>query len=163
MLATLIVGATRTAATFTTDPEKILALLNERLQGRGLVTCLALHIERDGSSVLVNAGHLPPYVNGRELPIEGALPLGAIPGATFSVLRFHLAEGDSLMLMSDGVAEAKDGKGHLFGFDRITEMLNTRTTAAGLAFAAQSFGQEDDITVLTTARDRAFAPPRLNL
>lgn len=152
MLATLIVGAIRTAAAFTNDPETILALLNERLQGRRLVTCLALRIDRDGNAVLVNAGHLPPYLNGKELPIEGALPLGAVPGSEFSVLKFKLAEEDLLMLMSDGVAEAQSEKGHLFGFERVAEMLSGRATAAGLATAAQDFGQEDDITVLAVAR-----------
>jgi hypothetical protein len=152
MLATLIVGAVRTAAKFTTEPEKILALLNDRLQGRGLVTCLALLIERDGNVTLANAGHLPPYLNDREMPMEGALPLGAIPGVEFSVMHFQLAEGDSLMLMSDGIAEAQDAHGHLFGFERIATMLSERATAASLASAAQNFGQEDDITVLTVAR-----------
>jgi hypothetical protein len=55
-------------------------LLNQRLQGRGLVTCLALRIAPDGDAVLANAGHLPPYLNGRDLPIEGSLPLGATSG-----------------------------------------------------------------------------------
>lgn len=152
MLATLIVGAIRTAAAFTVDPEKILALLNERLQGRGLVTCLVLRIDRNGDATLVNAGHLAPYLNGNELPMEGALPLGAILGADFPVMHFQLAEGDSLMLMSDGIAEAQDAKGALFGFERIGEMMSGRATAAGLATAAQNFGQADDITVLTVAR-----------
>ena len=152
MLATLIVGAIRTAAKFTTDPERVLELLNERVQGRGLVTCQALLIERDGNVTLANAGHLPPYLNQREMPMEGALPLGAIPGMEFSVVRFQLAEGDSLMLMSDGVAEAQDVRGNLFGFERIGAMLTDGATAAGLAIAAQNFGQEDDITVLTVAR-----------
>ena len=49
MLATLIVGAVRTAASFTSDPARILALLNERLCGRGFVTCLALRVEADGT------------------------------------------------------------------------------------------------------------------
>jgi phosphoserine phosphatase RsbU/P len=149
MLAALIVGSIRTAATFTTDPGKILASLNERLQGRGLVTCLALRVERDGSATMVNAGHLPPYLNGNELPLEGALPLGAISGIDFPALHFKLSEGDTLMLMTDGVAEAQDAEGHLFGFDRIAEMLRKGAPAAALATAAQDFGQEDDITVLT--------------
>jgi hypothetical protein len=152
MLATLIVGAIRTAAAFTTDPAGILTLLNERMHGRGMATCLALRIERDGSATLVNAGHLPPYLNGNELPMEGALPLGAIPVIDFPVLRFKLSEGDSLTLMTDGVAEAQDPAGHLFGFDRISEMLRKGVAAAALAKAAQNFGQEDDITVLTVAR-----------
>jgi hypothetical protein len=152
MIATLIVGAIRTAAAFTTNTPRILALLNERMQGRGLATCLALRIEKDGNATLANAGHLPPYLNGNELPIEGALPLGAVPGIDFPVLHFKLAEGDSLMLMTDGVAEAQNAEGHLFGFERIAELLQKGTAGAALANAALAFGQEDDITVLTVAR-----------
>jgi serine phosphatase RsbU (regulator of sigma subunit) len=149
MLATLIVGAVRTAASFTSDPARILALLNERLYGRGLVTCLALRIERDGSATLVNAGHLPPYLNGRELSFEGALPLGAVPATQFSVSRFTLAAGDSLLLMTDGVVEAQNAHGELFGFERIADLLQTGADGAALAAAAQNYGQEDDITVLS--------------
>ncbi|MGD0740186.1 MAG: SpoIIE family protein phosphatase [Terracidiphilus sp.] len=152
MLATLIVGAIRTAASFTNDPRQILSLLNERMCGRGLATCLALRIGLDGDAALANAGHLPPYLNGQELAIDGALPLGAAPGIDFPVLNFKLAEGDSLMLMTDGVAEAQDAAGQLFGFDRIDQMLRGGLAAAALATAAQNFGQEDDITVLTVAR-----------
>jgi hypothetical protein len=152
MLATLIVGAIRTAASFTNDPRQILTLLNERMCGRGLATCLALRISLDGNAALANAGHLPPYLNGQEVAIEGALPLGAVHGVDFPVLIFKLAEGDSLMLMTDGVAEAQDAAGQLFGFERISEMLGTGIVAATLATAAQNFGQEDDITVLTVAR-----------
>ena len=155
MLATLIVGAIRTAAEFATDPGTILAVLNKRMQGRGLATCLALRVERDGSATLANAGHLPPHLNGQELEMEGALPLGAIPGIEFPVLHFKLAEGDTLMLMTDGVAEAQDAEGHLFGFERIGQMLRKGMAAAALASAAQAFGQEDDITVLTVERPAA--------
>jgi hypothetical protein len=149
MLATLIVGAVRTAAAFTSDPERILALLNERLCGRGFVTCLALRVEADGAATLVNAGHLPPYLNGKELAVEGALPLGAVAGMQFPAFHFQLAEGDSMMLMTDGVAEAQDEQGELFGFGRIGELLHKGAGGAALAAAAQDFGQEDDITVLT--------------
>jgi len=154
MLATLIVGAVRTASSFTSDPMRILALLNERLQGRGLVTCLALSIQQDGSAVLVNAGHLPPYLNGIELAMEGSLPLGAEPGISFPVSRFQLAERDSLILMTDGVAEAQNAQGQLFGFEHINELLHRGANAAALAEAAQQFGQKDDITVLTLTRLR---------
>jgi serine phosphatase RsbU (regulator of sigma subunit) len=120
-----------------------------------LVTCLALRIEHDGKASLANAGHLPPYLNGNEMQMEGALPLGAIGGVEFPLMRFQLGAGDFLMLMSDGVVEAQDAEGRLFGFERIGQMLRERATAAGLAAAAQSFGQEDDITVLTVARSGA--------
>jgi len=152
MLASLIVGAVRTAAEFTCEPERILALLNKRLQGRGLVTCQALRIASDGAATLANAGHLPPYLNGNEMAIEGSLPLGAVPEIEFPSLHFSLASADQLMLMTDGIAEAQDAQGHLFGFEHIGEMLRNGMNPAALAKAAQAFGQEDDITVLTVER-----------
>jgi len=147
MLAALIVGAIRTAFKFTSDPGSILALLNERLQGRGLVTCLAMRIDVDGSIELANAGHLPPYINGRELALEGAFPLGALLAVSFPAQRFQLSEGESLLFVSDGVIEARNPEGELFGFER-TAALSTQS-AEKIAHAAQAFGQEDDITVLT--------------
>lgn len=147
MLATLIVGAIRTAAAFTSDPRHILALLNERLCGRGFVTCLALRMQCDGSATLVNAGHLPPYLNGKEMAVDGALPLGAVHGMQFPASRFQLGEGDLLVLLTDGVIEARDSKGELFGFERAAAIATQ--SAQNIASAAQRFGQEDDITVLT--------------
>jgi hypothetical protein len=149
MLAALIVGAIRTAFKFTSAPSEILALLNERLQGRGLVTCLALRIHPNGAAELANAGHLPPYVNGKELAVEGALPLGAAPGIVFPTMRFQIAAGEAMLLISDGVVEARNSSGELFGFGR-TAALSTEP-AEKVAQAAQAFGQEDDITVLTLA------------
>jgi hypothetical protein len=150
MLAALIVGAIRTAFKFTSDPGSILALLNERLQGRGLVTCLTMRIDRDGSVELANAGHLPPYINGKELMLDGALPLGALPDIAFPVARIQLREGQSILLVSDGVVEARNPAGELFGFER-TAAISTES-AEKIAHAAQAFGQEDDITVLTLTR-----------
>jgi hypothetical protein len=152
MLATLIVGAVRTAASFTSDPTRILGLLNERLCGRGFVTCLALRIDAHGNATLVNAGHVPPYLNGKEMAVEGALPLGVIAGMQFPAAHFRFADGDSMVLMTDGVAEAQDPQGRLFGFARISELLGGGAGSAALAAAAQDFGQQDDITILTLVR-----------
>ncbi|HZC44572.1 MAG TPA: SpoIIE family protein phosphatase, partial [Acidobacteriaceae bacterium] len=120
MLVALIVGAIRAEAAHSNDPLTTLNALNQRLCGRGQAhaTGLALRVAADGSATLANAGHLPPYLNGKELPMEGALPLGMTPTATFPVMHFQLAPGDRLLLMSDGVVEAQDKDGQLFGFDR---------------------------------------------
>jgi serine phosphatase RsbU (regulator of sigma subunit) len=69
-------------------------------------------------------------------------------------MHFKLAPGDTLMLMSDGVAEAQDEHKNLFGFERIGEMQQRPISAAALATAAQDFGQEDDILVLRIQRER---------
>jgi serine phosphatase RsbU (regulator of sigma subunit) len=147
MLAALIVGAIRTAFQFTPDPARILALLNGRLQGRGLVTCLAMRIDRNGSAELANAGHPPPYLDGKELALEGSFPLGALPDVSYPIQLFQLSAGESLLLVSDGVIEARNAAGELFGFER-TAAISTQT-ADQIAHAAEQFGQEDDITVLT--------------
>ena len=160
MLVALLVGAIRSTAEATTEPLIMLQALNRRLMGRGdaQATCLALHIAADGSAVLANAGHMPPYLNGEPLQMEGALPLGLIEASDFSVMRFKLAESDRLVLLSDGVAEATDADGHLFGFERIQELLAVAGSANEVATIAQDFGQEDDISVITVTRVAAQAP-----
>jgi len=55
-----------------------------------------------------------------------------------------------LVLMSDGVVEARSTSGQLLGFDRLAAL--TRKPAHEIADTARRFGQEDDITVLTLAR-----------
>jgi len=159
MLAALLVGAFRTAAEFTADPARILGVLNDSLQSRGHATCIVLRIDARGLISAANAGHMPPYLNGHELAMEGALPLGAMPGAQFPVLEWQLSEGDRLVLITDGVIEAQDAEGHLFGFERVEDLIRHDATAALLADAAQSFGQTDDITVLSIeSRLHANAP-----
>ena len=68
-------------------------------------------------------------------------------------------EVDSLLLMTDGVAEAQNVQGQLFGFERIAELLDGGAGGAALAEAAQNFGQQDDITVLTITRLAAGKEP----
>jgi len=154
MLVALLVGAIRTSAQFDPDPLVVLKVLNQRLCGRShaAATCLALRIGADGGATLANAGHLPPYLNGRPVEIEGSLPLGMIEDPVFSVMRFNLAEGDQLMLMSDGIAEATDVNGRLFGFERIDDLMRESASVGALATAAQNFGQEDDISVIAITR-----------
>jgi serine phosphatase RsbU (regulator of sigma subunit) len=154
MLVALIVGAIRTATDTTFDPLSVLRTLNQRLCGRGQAhaTCLAMHITVDGEVTLANAGHMPPYWNGKEYPMEGALPLGTMESAEFPVMHFQLAPSDTLMLLSDGVAEAQDAQGHLFGFERIEALLRAPITAAEVATVAQEFGQQDDISVMRVVR-----------
>jgi serine phosphatase RsbU (regulator of sigma subunit) len=157
MLVALLVGAIRTSANFDPDPLAVLKVLNQRLWGRShaAATCLALRIAADGRAMLANAGHLPPYLNGHPVEIEGSLPLGMIEDAEFSVLQFGISEGDHLLLMSDGIAEATDLNGNLFGFERVLDLLHNSASAAAIATAAQNFGQEDDISVISITRTAA--------
>jgi Stage II sporulation protein E (SpoIIE)/Beta-galactosidase jelly roll domain len=154
MLVALIVGAIRSTAQHDNRPERILEALNEQLCEResASATCMVLRFGPNGAVELANAGQLPPYLNGSEMLIEGALPLGMLPGMEFPVTSFQLEPGDSLMIMSDGVVEAQNAYGELFGFERIEQMLRSHTTTAEIATAAQRFGQTDDILVLRVER-----------
>ena len=84
--------------------------------------------------------------------MEGALPAGILQEAEFSTTEFHLEQGDSLILMSDGVVEAQDSEGKLLGFENTHGMLSRAVTAKEIAGTAQAFGQEDDILVLKVQR-----------
>jgi len=88
------------------------------------------------------------------LEIDGSLPLGIVEDAAFSLMQFRFTVGDHLLMMSDGIAEATDPDGNLFGFERVLDLVRNSASAAVIATAAQKFGQEDDITVLTIT----FAP-----
>ncbi|MFP5236949.1 MAG: SpoIIE family protein phosphatase [Acidobacteriota bacterium] len=164
MLVALLVGAIRSTAELNPDPLTVLDALNRRLRGRGEAhaTCLALSIDRNGQVTLANAGHLAPYLNAEPVAMEGALPLGMIDRPEFSVMRFALQPGDKLVLVSDGVAEATDAEGGLFGFERTHEMLRSARSAAEIAAAAQAFGQEDDISVVTVTYTGSAEPSGLN-
>ena len=94
---------------------------------------------------MANAGHLAPYRNREEVAVASGLPLGIVVEADYSAVQ--LAPGDTLRFLSDGVVEAKSSSGELFGFDRTLSISNQ--SSEEIARAAQNFGQEDDITVLT--------------
>jgi serine phosphatase RsbU (regulator of sigma subunit) len=75
-----------------------------------------------------------------------------VDGADFSVMHFHLNPSDHLVLISDGILEATDANGELFGFDRVAELLRNSTPVKALADAAQRFGQNDDISLVAVTR-----------
>jgi len=138
-------------------PGELLSHLNRVLRESrvgGFATCLCADFEGDGKVTFANAGHLPPYRGGEEMPSVSALPLG-IGGSEdgwYEESSFALEPGDTLTFLSDGVVEARGSSGELFGFDRARAI--SEQPAEEIAEAAQEFGQEDDITVLTLT----FAP-----
>jgi hypothetical protein len=153
MTVSLLVGTLRTLANYTQKPNEILASLNERMWGRsqgGFTTCLVLRADPDGTVTVADAGHLAPYLGGKEVPVEPGLPLGLNPHTTYAESTFRLAQGEQLTLLTDGVAEARSGSGELFGFERTAAIAVQ--SAESIVRAAREFGQEDDITVLTLMR-----------
>jgi hypothetical protein len=153
MTVSLLVGTVRTLVHYTESPGEMLAAMNLRMLGRsqgGFTTCLVLRLDVDGTLTAANAGHIAPYLAGKEVPLENGLPLGLTAETTYSESIFQLAPGEQLTLLTDGVVEAREGSGALFGFERTTAL--SLLPAEAIATAAQQFGQDDDITVLTLTR-----------
>jgi hypothetical protein len=148
MTVSAIMGSLRMMAAC--GPAEILRGLNESLVGSlrgGFVTCLVACIEPNGTITVANAGHLAPYRNGDEQTCDFGLPLGITSDATWGESTLTLAPGDTLTFLSDGVVEAQNAAGELYGFDR-TRAISTEP-ADSIALAASTYGQQDDITVLT--------------
>jgi hypothetical protein len=154
MAVSLLVGTVRTLAHFTQSPAAILAAMNQRMLSRskgGFTTCLAVRIESSGTVTGANAGHLCPYVNGTEITLDNGMPLGLVGDAAYTESSFELRPQQQLTLLTDGVVEARGKTKELFGFKRAASIANE--SAENIAQAAVTFGQEDDITVLTIRRE----------
>jgi hypothetical protein len=172
MNASTLVGAFRNELSH--DPATILFHLNRVMLGTdtgsasskdsvaSFATCLCARIYRDGTMEIANAGHLSPYRDGREMELAPGLPLGVIPGMTYEQATFQLNQGDRLIFLSDGVVEATNSQGELFGFERTQQVSNE--PARYIAQTAKRFGQNDDITVISiylASRDPRPAPRQL--
>jgi serine phosphatase RsbU (regulator of sigma subunit) len=84
--------------------------MNQRMLARssgGFTTCLVLTVSAAGTITAANAGHIAPYVNGRELTLANGLPLGLSPHEQYAESVFSLAADEQLTLMTDGVVEAR--------------------------------------------------------
>ncbi len=154
MTVSLLVGTLRTLAHYTQSPSEILASMNQRMLARsqgGFTTCLIVRVAEDCTLTVANAGHLAPYLQGEELQlVENGLPLGLVAESVYPETTLQLPENTQLTLLTDGIIEARTRAGELLGFERAA-VLSTQP-AESIAQAAQTFGQEDDITVLTLAR-----------
>ena len=168
--AALVMATTRSilraAAERLIEPGKVLARTNELLHpdipAKMFVTCLYLVIEPgSGKIVLANAGHNLPYVlsDGEvtELRATG-MPLGLMPGMPYDELQATLTPDQILVLSSDGLIEAHNDHGEMYGFGRFKSELallgeGVETIPAVMKswqdFTGEDHEQEDDITLVT--------------
>ena len=151
MLVSVAVGVLRRETS--SAPAEILTALNQALFGRtggGFVTCCCLRFEPGGRVVAASAGHPAAYQGGAEIAVSPGLPLGVSKQAEYCETQCVLPPGEQLTIVSDGVLEAADENGELFGFDRTREISGK--SAHQIAGAARAWGQNDDITVVTVRR-----------
>ncbi len=134
-------------------PAEVLSRLNRTLLELGFggfATCLCVVLGAKLEMRLANAGHPVPYLNGAEIDLPGALPLGIVADADYVEQTVELSPGDRALFVSNGVVEAQNKSGDLFGLQRMR--LLSRLAPAEIVAAAQRFGQKDDITVVSLTR-----------
>ncbi len=161
----LIVGLWQELVSCVESPQEILCRFNNHLKQRlsgGFVTCFCAQLKLDGQLTVANAGHLAPYLNGKELATLNGLPLGIAEESDYSESHYPLAPTDTLVLISDGVVEARDRSHSLYGFERLQQSLAEHPGAEVIARRAQQFGQEDDITVIAISRRAVTAESTAN-
>jgi serine phosphatase RsbU (regulator of sigma subunit) len=154
------------------SPGEVLSRVNEtlfaRIPANMFVTCFYCILDPKSASLsYANAGHDLPYVlrgsggECEELRARG-MPLGIMPGMSYEEKETILNSGEAALLYSDGLVEAHNPKGEMFGFPRLRELVAEHAAEEGslgdfcleklYAFVGEGWEQEDDITLLTLRR-----------
>jgi serine phosphatase RsbU (regulator of sigma subunit)/predicted ester cyclase len=154
-------------------PGEVLARVNEKVLARippnMFVTCFYCILEPEsGHLIYANAGHDLPYLrrsgDAEELRARG-MPLGLMSGMSYEEGEVSLGVGDSILFYTDGLVEAHDPKGEMFGFPRLRALIAEHVAEESslgdflleelYSFVGEGWKQEDDITLLTLRRSAA--------
>jgi predicted ester cyclase len=154
------------------SPGEVLGRVNDSLvtdiPPNMFVTCFyAILDPESGHLVYANAGHDMPYHrrdgDAEELRARG-MPLGLMPGMSYEEKETVLDAGEAVFFYSDGLVEAHDPKGEMFGFPRLRTLVAEHGEERSLgdflleqlySFTGEGWEQEDDITLLTLERSPA--------
>jgi len=140
-------------------------IFSESTMAGQFATLVVGRASQDGSIELVSAGHLPLLhlgsVDTRSQSATG-VPLGMFTQASFSVDRFSIAVGDSLLIYTDGLTESRNAGGEEYGLPRIKALANTHSKCppwelishclSDLDNFTAGIKQTDDLTLLAVRR-----------
>jgi len=155
-------------ASGSSSPGEVLARVNEavlaRIPPNMFVTCFYGVLDpKSGHFIYANAGHNLPCCCRKEniasdLVARG-MPLGLMPGMSYEENEIVLVPGETVLFYTDGLVEAHDARGEMFGTPRLRSLLTEYPAyAKGLnallleelrRFTGEGWEQEDDITLLT--------------
>src|SRR5215213_3532110 len=150
-------------------PEFRIGTLFPSIPANMIVTCFyAILDSKSGRLSYANAGHDLPYLHrndhAEELRARG-MPLGLMPGMDYEEKETILEAGEAALFYSDGLVEAHDPKGEMFGFPRLRELVAEHGAEKALgdslleelySFVGEGWEQEDDITLLTLRRSASL-------
>src|SRR5919202_5980807 len=168
-----ILGGVATASG-SSSPGEVLARVNEavlaRIPPNMFVTCFYGVLDpKSGHLSYANAGHNLPccyHVEGASTELNArGMPLGLMPQMSYEENETILAAGESVLFYTDGLTEAHNSHGEMFGTPRLRSLLSERfESGRGLSttlleelerFTGEGWEQEDDITLLTLRRSAA--------
>ena len=157
------------------SPGEVLSRVNETLVARippnMFVTCFYAILDPESDLLsYANAGHDLPYLrhsdgDAEELRARG-MPLGLMPGMIYEEGEVSLGEDGCVLFYSDGLVEAHDPKGEMFGFPRLRALVAEHGEESELgeflmeelySFVGEGWEQEDDITLLTLLRSASLS------
>jgi serine phosphatase RsbU (regulator of sigma subunit)/predicted ester cyclase len=159
----------RALAQASNSPGEVLRRVNDALvtdiPPNMFVTCFYAILDPKSATLsYANAGHDLPYLwragDADELRATG-MPLGLMPGMSYEQKEIELDCGQGVFFYSDGLVEAHDPKGEMFGFPRLRALvaeqgeeglLGDLCLEALYSFVGEGWEQEDDITLLTLKR-----------
>jgi serine phosphatase RsbU (regulator of sigma subunit) len=157
------------------SPGEVLARVNETLLSRippnMFITCFyAILDPESGRLVYANAGHNLPCCRHEDATTDleaRGMPLGLMPGMDYEEKESGLAPGESVLFYTDGLIEAHNPHGEMFGTPRLRSLLSEysgggRSLSATLleelySFTGEEWEQEDDITLLTLGRSPSLS------
>jgi predicted ester cyclase len=176
--AALVMSSTRSMlralARASNSPGEVLEQINDLLvtdiPPNMFVTCFyAILDPKSGHLVYANAGHDLPYVRRREGDCEElrarGMPLGLMPEMNYEENEITLQASEAALFYSDGLVEAHNPKGEMFGFPRLQVLVAEHGEEKSLeetlleelySFVGEGWEQEDDITLLTLRRSASL-------
>ncbi len=159
LFSALVSGIMRSESTLHPDPAKMLATLNDALQVRKLdsqyvVMLFALWNDENRTLQVANSGATQPiFCRGGKSTVVRAegFPLGMFPDVSYEEFTLATQPGDALLFVSDGITDAENAQGEMYGDERLANMLcaNRKRSAASIAEAILS-----DVTHFQGGHDR---------
>jgi serine phosphatase RsbU (regulator of sigma subunit) len=157
------------------SPGEVLSQVNETLSARipqnMFVTCFYAILDPKSATLsYANAGHDLPYLRRSDGDVEElrarGMPLGLMPGMGYEENEIELGADEGVLFYSDGLVEAHDPQGEMFGFPRLRALIAEHGKQGSLgeflleelySFVGEGWEQEDDITLLTLRRSASLS------
>jgi sigma-B regulation protein RsbU (phosphoserine phosphatase) len=165
LLSSMVLGALSMGFHSRTEPNEVLTRVNQLLCQKSLpfqfVTLFLFLLSPHGAGQFISAGHNPAYLfrsaTGKiEQLVSDAYVLGMFDFASYQSGRLHLCKGDTLVVYSDGLTDAQNQQGEMFGEERLLEIIRQEAPSGSHALEqkllksveefTQGMPQTDDIT-----------------